>query len=293
MPARSSALCWCTSTLRISSTPPKIPAYEKVIACLGYIIKDKGASIYTTISEYLIEGNHDFDPRYRVINNLNNIRRNLEVGIKQVIPKDFTSNLNLLFLDHLQKGEIEVNQIKNQLLRAIENDLDEGYYYFLQELSKKDEFQFLTPLITKTIFDYLFIKGDIRKNDSDSKFMETISTIAYLNKVNGEELGNLKNIKAFSVAMREIASILKISDKEHHNFKTLLSSLQRICRLKSAFLFLDDNHKEEVYQYFNQVIEEELFKDIHPDTKIAQTLIQNSFNDIAKDKEKMITISFE
>lgn len=268
--------------------------YEKSIAYLGYIIKQKGNCSYSTISQYLIEGYQEFDPCYRVISKLNERRRNLEIGMPLTIPKDFTGNFNLLFLDYLQKEKIEDNHIKNQLLRSIENDLDEAYFHFLMEYLNHGEYSFLRKNLLKAKFDYIFVKDDLEKitTSSNHSFVETISIVAYLNQMNEEELANLKNIKAFSLAMCELTNLLNLGDCDYQNNNILLSSVLRQCRLKAAFLFLDDLNLEEVYQNFHQVIEDPMFIKCHPKDKISILFIENCFQKARQDKEKMITLSF-
>ena len=251
------------------------------------------------VKENLMNQNYDNKILSRVINtilskitknyyNLINLSNKELINIMTMFGMNITKKLSN---DDISKRII----IKNN----IENDIYLSFLSLLQEqIETPNQKLFKYKLITAK-YNTIFINRNIESHLLTNNF--TINTNTYISSDIVSDLLQIdkqlntlsKNILGVTIANQEIYELLEISDIDYNDITKVTISILRQCMLNASLLFISDDMIEEIKNIINEFIQDIEYETIHPNNTISNILINNCFNNIKRNKEKMKMLSLK
>jgi len=270
----------------------------RLLSWAKFIFEQKRLNSFD-IKENLMNQNYDNKILTRVINtilskitknynNLVNLSNKELINIMTMFGMNITKKLSN---DDISKRIIIKNNIENDIYRAFLSLLQEQMETPNQKLFKNN-------LITAK-YNTIFINRNIESHLLTNNFTININTYINSDIVSDllqieKELNTLsKNILGVTIANQEIYELLEISDIDYNDITKVTTSILRQCMLNASLLFISDDMIEEIKNIINEFIQDIEYENIHPNNTISNILINNCFNTIKKNKEKMKTLSLK
>lgn len=217
---------------------------------------------------------------------------------KEKIPSellDLMKNADISNIDSIVNESIYSNI---ELRKAFEKDILSGYLVFLQEYINNSYYKaFENEFIFNkynTSFINKIIENDIINDNFNiqNTFYINSRLIADLTETDLELYEYLKNDYGLDECAKQIAKLIKMSDKEYNDKKNIITSLLRECYIRSTFLLLNDESILDINSDFHDFIESDEYVK-NGNNYISEGSIIKCFKLVKKDRNipKIISLN--
>lgn len=244
--------------------------------------------------ESIVNQDYNNNTIRRILNILDNIINSTSSTIKSILPNEQITlikqygllNVDILFL----KNNVDV------IRKEIENDLLKTYLLFLQEFIDNQNYSKFKLHLIRSKYNTSFINNNVEKDMifNNYEIIKTLSinsqTIAVFNKIDLEQYNLFKNKYSRSICTKQIFELIEINDMDYKDITKASISILRQCLIRSSFQLMDDNLISDINDAFHNLIKCNEYLARHPQNNISEQLIDDCFNSIKKDKNKINVI---
>ena len=229
----------------------------------------------------------------------------LEQFIKTQLFKQFLLNEKQLYLYDKNNKKIiskENNEIYAENNYDIKDFIDTSYF---KKLAKKyPEFindpkyaKFREPLLRSKYY-LAYINPSLEEGllsngfEIPETFYSGAQFAANITGTNNLALEMMQDVYGFPIAIENIGELLTTSDEELMDYNKATTAILRQCILRSLFLYLSTDRIKTLNVSFQQLLDDDDYKGMHPDGQKSEELIAECFEAADRDREKQKTLLF-
>jgi len=243
--------------------------------------------------EAILKQEYEISVLFRILNTI--IFKIIKHTIINNLSKDEITNL----LTILNIKSIESTSISNQIMlnNQIETDTLYCFISFLENYITDPKFSLQKEKLISALYNTIFINKDIECYAVSTYFTfpktPSISSKVYVDllNINTNTYNTIKNNYSQKLANTQIYELLEIEDIDYNDKDKVSTSILRQCMLKAAFLIMNDETINNVNYDFHEYLDDKEYEDVHPYSKISESIISHLFKNIKIDKSKARTIS--
>lgn len=275
-----------------------ILTYSRCVAILNFLLNKKLPKNFLSNMESIMQQDYSNRALRRTAGVfVHKIIEDCE-SVKEMVPDDlldFMEEMGASNPDTLVSHAIYSNI---ELQKAFEKDILNGFLTILQENIEIDAFKIYREFLIASKYNVAFINKSIEPeiinnhfNIQDTFYINS-RIIADLTKTDLELYELLKNSFGINEATKQILKVLEIGDMDYSDSNKATTSILRQCLMRAAFLLIGDDIISEVKSEFVKFVEDKDYLDKHQNDQISKQLVENCFNSVGKDKNKINVISF-
>ena len=270
--------------------------YWKCVAWRHYFLNKKVPVNFIGNIESMMIPDYNYRIMRRIISKLEKKMTTDFESIKETLPQDLEKQLKQLGLYNNNFLSKMVDSSED-VLESLQLDILNAYLTILEEFIDNKDYNYLKNELINSKYNLSFIKGKI-ESDMISNNFEVSDTI-YINSkfyadlihLDFKRYNDLRNSLGQEKIMNQIINLLEIGDMDYSNSSKICTSVLRQCFIRASLLTMGNDMIEKINLKFNQYIKDEKYVQKHPYDRISKQLIENCFNNVEKDREKVSIIS--
>lgn len=272
--------------------------YWKCVAWNYYFLNKKVPIDFTNNIENVMEQDYNYRIIRRILNTLENIMNLDFKSIKRALPLDIEKKLKQLGIYNNDKFLSKLVDSSSEVIYSLELDILNAYLNFLEEFKTKNEYEYLKKELINSKYNLSFIKKKI-ESDMISNNFEVSDTI-YINSkfyadlvyLDFKSYNDLRNSYGEEKVINQIIKLLEIGDMDYSDSNKICTSVLRQCLIRAILLTMENDMISKINSKYCKYIQDNKYMQKHSDDRISRQLIDNCFNNIEKDREKVNIISF-
>lgn len=275
--------------------------FARIDALAHFILENRTPDDFKKDMYSIINQEHEGKVERRILGSL--IRKNSEnyEGVKESLPGIITGFLGMI--GDLDGEELDKELTKsivssNILQKSIENDTYNGFLTILREFINDPKYaKFREPLLRSKYY-LAYINPSLEEGllsngfEIPETFYSGAQFAANITGTNNLALEMMQDVYGFPIAIENIGELLTTSDEELMDYNKATTAILRQCILRSLFLYLSTDRIKTLNVSFQQLLEDDDYKGMHPDGQKSEELITECFEAADRDREKQKTLSF-
>lgn len=271
--------------------------YWKCVAWHHYFINKKVPVGFVDNTESIVKHNYNYRIMRRIISKLEKRMTTDYENIKETLPPDLEKQLKELGLYNDNNFLSKMVDSGTDVLESLELDILNAYLTILEEFIDNKDYNYLKNELINSKYNLSFIKGKI-ESDMISNNFEVSDTI-YINSkfyadliyLDFKSYNNLRNLYNEENVMNQINNLLEIGDMDYSDNAKICTSVLRQCYIRATLLTMGNDMISKINSKFNKQIKDEKYLQKHQFDRISKQLIENCFNNVEKDREKVSIIT--
>ena len=275
--------------------------FARIDALAHFILENRTPDDFKKDMYSIINQEHEGKVERRILGKL--ISKNTEdyKGVKESLPGIITGFLGMI-------GELEGEELDEQITqslatsnilhKSIENDTYNGFLTILREFINDPKYaKFREPLLRSKYY-LAYINPSLEEGllnngfEIPETFYSGAKFAASVTGTNPLALEMMQDVYGFPIAIDALGELLATSDEDLMDYDKATIAILKQCILRSLFLYLSTERIKTLNISFQELLDDDDYKGMHPDGQKSEDLIAECFEAADRDREKQKTLLF-
>ena len=272
--------------------------YWKCVAWYNYFLNKKVPENFVNGIESIMKQDYNYRIIRKIISKLDKKIALDCKTLKQSLPLDLEKELKKMGIYNNDNFLSKIINGTSEIIFSLDEDILNAYLTFLEEFKTKNGYKYIQKELINSKYNLSFINNKIENNmiSSDFEVSDKLSInskfYADFMNIDFETYNKLRNSNGEEKVMYQIMELLEIGDMDYSDTSKIYTSVLRQCLIRANLLVMGDDMVSKVNSKFHTHIQSKKYLQKHSDDKISRQLIDNCFNNLEKDREKVSIVSF-